>query len=262
MTKHIVLTFDLEEFDLPEEYSIAIEKKQQLQISTDGLENLLVILRKHSIRATFFTTAFYAENNQELMSVLVAEGHEIASHLYYHSDYNPEHVALSKLKLEEITGQPVYGFRSPRLRPIESGLITKAGYEYESSLNPTYIPGRYINFFKSRRFYFDQKSRLFVLPFSVSPIVRFPLFWLSFKNISFGMYRFLCLSALKKDKYLHLYYHPWEFADLNDTGIPKYIRKIDGNDLANRLDKLIETLIKKGKFTTIHQFFTDVNHKK
>jgi hypothetical protein len=31
------------------------------------------------------------------------------------------------------------------LQPVDDAEIEKAGYEYNSSMNPTYIPGRYNN---------------------------------------------------------------------------------------------------------------------
>ena len=104
MNKDILLTFDLEEFDLPEEYNIPINKEEQLNVTTQGLKNLLTLLDKYNIQATFFTTAYYAIKNPDLIK-LISNKHEIASHMFYHSNYNPTHIIESKRKLEEITGK-------------------------------------------------------------------------------------------------------------------------------------------------------------
>jgi peptidoglycan/xylan/chitin deacetylase (PgdA/CDA1 family) len=254
MEKKILLTFDVEEFDLPEEYNIQVEKEEQLAISTQGLDKILALLRKHQVVATFFTTAYYAENNPCRMRKLIQEGHEVASHLYYHSDYDPGHLLASKLKIEEITGCRVAGFRSPRLRPMEPGLIKKAGYRYDSSLNPTYLPGRYNNLSKPRTLFENTEDGYWVLPFSVSPWLRFPLFWLSFKNLNFHLYTWLCERTLGKDNYLHLYFHPWEFTSLDKFPIPRYIKAKSGHKLVRHLDLLIQRLKRKGSFSTISDF--------
>lgn len=105
MENKILLTFDLEEFDLPLEYNFPIDVKKQLSISAEGLDKILTLLKNHNLKATFFTTAFYAENRPQQIHQIVADGHELASHLYYHSDYCIEHIAKSKQKLEEKIGR-------------------------------------------------------------------------------------------------------------------------------------------------------------
>ncbi len=252
MNRKILLTFDLEEFDLPIEYNIEIAKEKQLEVTNEGLTVLLKILEKYSIIATFFTTAYYAENNPKIIKKIVNSGHELGSHLYYHSDYNPIHILTSKQKLEEISGVKIHGIRSPRLRPLSIENIKKAGYTYNSSLNPTFIPGRYNNFNKPRKIF--KNNNLFIIPFSVATIFRFPLFWLSFKNIPLRIYIFLCKRAIKKDGYLHLYFHPWEFANLKSFNIPMYIKKISEKKMTNKFELFLQTIQNRGNFTTINQF--------
>ncbi|MEO5788144.1 MAG: polysaccharide deacetylase [Gelidibacter sp.] len=184
------------------------------------------------------------------------EGHELASHLCYHSDYNPDHVLSSKQKLEEISGTKIVGIRSPRLKTLDSHLIKEAGYHYDSSLNPTYIPNRYNNFNKSRKIV--KHIGIIIVPFSVATLFRIPLFWLSFKNMALKIYLFFCLKALKKDGYLHLYFHPWEFADLNEFDIPVYIKKISGDKMCYKFDTFLQKIKKEGDFTTIRGFLTDI----
>lgn len=249
----IILTFDLEEFDLPLEYNQPINKEEQLNVTTEGLITLLSILKENTIKATFFTTAYYAENNTNLIKKIVDEGHELASHMYYHSDYNEKHVLSSKQKLEEISNTKIYGIRSPRLKNLDKNMIKEAGYIYDSSLNPTYIPGRYNNLNKPRKPYIDKDTGLHIIPFSTS-IFRIPLFWLSFKNLSPLIYLFLCKSALKKDGYIHLYFHPWEFSDLSGFNIPNMIKRNSGLKMTRRFRNLLQNLSKND-----NEFFTLIN---
>lgn len=254
MARKILLTFDVEEFDLPEEYDIVIDKSAQLATSARGLDALLAVLQKHDAAATFFTTAYYAENYPDTLRALVGAGHEIASHLYYHSDYDPSHLRLSRQKLQEITGQEIAGFRSPRLRAMDPALIRSAGYRYDSSLNPTFLPGRYNNLDKPRTWFKDAAHDLIVLPFSVTPRFRIPLFWLAFKNMNARIYHTLCRQTLRHDGYLHLYFHPWEFTDLSTYKIPWYVKRRAGAPLVRRLDRLIGMLKKEGDFITVSAF--------
>ncbi len=236
----ILFSFDIEEFDMPLEYGRTISFDDQIKISIEGTSVILDLLQKHQIKATFFSTVVFAENAPNIISRIINEGHEIASHSYYHSDFKVEHLRESKEKLEKITNTKVIGYRMPRMQPVDENEICKAGYVYNSSLNPTYLPGRYNNFSKPRT-YFKQDG-VWQIPASVSPIVRFPLFWLSFHNLPLWIYKMLCKSTIKKDKYLNLYFHPWEFTDLKDAerfNFPSYVSKNSGKDMKDRFEKLI-----------------------
>ena len=253
MKPQILLTFDLEEFDLPLEFGCPISDEDQINISDEGLNRLTGLLSEYRIPATFFTTSCYANKNKELIKNL-SKDHEIASHSRSHSDFRATDPSDSKADIERITGKQIYGFRMPHFRKTDLSLIKSAGYCYDSSVNPAFVPGRYNNLLARRKFYYDNRSNLIEIPASVSPFIRFPLFWLSFKNIPFSVYVRLCKSAIRKDSYLHLYFHPWEFAELESFNIPKYIKTPSGNSLSERFEKLIEELRKAGDFSTISGF--------
>jgi len=55
--KYILLSFDLEEFDLPREFNIEINDEEMYKISYEGCNNLLKIL---NVKSTFFVTANFA----------------------------------------------------------------------------------------------------------------------------------------------------------------------------------------------------------
>jgi peptidoglycan/xylan/chitin deacetylase (PgdA/CDA1 family) len=249
----ILLTFDLEEFDLPLEYGLPISEEEQIAVSNTGIQRLTKLLSKYNIPATFFTTSFYASKNKELIKNLSAS-HEIASHSKNHSSFKDSDLPDSKMELEQITGKSVNGFRMPRFAKVDKTKIKSAGYYYDSSINPTFIPGRYNNIQTPRKFYTDNESNLIEIPVSVSPVIRFPLFWLSFKNIPFQLYLSWCRRTIRKDSYLNLYFHPWEFADLESFKIPAYIKDPSGNVLIERFEKLISGLKETGDFSTISSF--------
>ncbi len=236
----ILLSFDTEEFDMPFEYGKTISFADQLAISTEGTGKILALLKQHEIKATFYCTANYALNKPEIIAAIIAGGHEIASHGYYHSDFKVEHLRQSKEALEQLTGKPVLGYRMARMMPVDEKEIFKAGYVYNSSINPTFIPGRYNNFKKPRTWFYQDK--VLQLPSSVTPIVRFPLFWLTFHNLPMGLIKWMCNRTYLKDGYLNLYFHPWEFTDLDQPerfNFPKYVVKNSGDRFTNRIAAFI-----------------------
>lgn len=251
MIKSILLSFDVEEFDLPIEYSQPIDISLQFDISRRGLSAIISLLDQLDIKATFFVTANFAINHPTLIKEL-AKQHEIASHGFYHSQFQLEDLEKSRQALEEITGKKVIGFRMARLKAIDNREIERAGYEYNSSMNPTYIPGRYNNFFKPRTAYYS--NNLLNLPVSVTPLLRFPLFWLSFKNLPLLLFKAASQLTLETDSYLNLYFHPWEFADISQFKLPSYIKKDSGAKMLMKLEKYLLWLKLKGKFLTISEF--------
>jgi peptidoglycan/xylan/chitin deacetylase (PgdA/CDA1 family) len=237
----ILLGFDVEEFDMPFEYGKSITFDEQLEISTRGTNTILGLLKQKNIKVTFFCTANYAINKPDIIKQMVAEGHEVASHGYYHSDFKVEHLRQSKLALEEISGTEVTGFRMARMMPVDEAEIAKAGYEYNSSINPTWLPGRYNNFNKPRSWFYDHD--VLQIPASVSSLIRFPLFWLSFHNLPLSLLKRMASAAHTKDGYLNLYFHPWEFTDLHDNekfGFPGYVSKNSGEAFTARIADFID----------------------
>ena len=257
----ILLSFDIEEFDMPFEYNKELPFDEQLAVSTEGTYKILDILKRAGISATFYCTANYAQNKPEVINAIIDQGHEVASHGYYHSDFKPEHLLLSKLKLEELTGKPVIGYRMARMMPVDESEIEKAGYVYNSSINPTWLPGRYNNFNKPRT-WFVYKNVL-QLPSSVSPIIRFPLFWLSFHNLPMWLIKMFSVATYKKDGYLSLYFHPWEFTDLNKPdkyGFPGYVTKNTGDAFVKRITSYISWAKAKGySFERTDNFVKRIN---
>lgn len=253
----ILLSFDIEEFDTPTEYGATISVQEQIKLSARGTRNILDLLHTHQIKATFFCTANFAIHQPDLIKEMIQEGHEVASHGYYHSSFEIKDLATSRKALEELTGKQIHGFRMARMMPVDEAEIAKAGYHYNSSLNPTFIPGRYSNWSEPRTFF--HKENVLQIPASVSPLLRIPLFWLSFHNFPKGLYRFLCDRTLKKDGYLNIYFHPWEFIDLRDKSLqlPFIIRNNSGEKMIERLGDFISSYKKKGEcFDTIHHYFS------
>lgn len=241
---------------MPFEYGKDISFEDQIAISINGTNHILDILNANQVKATFFSTVIFAQNAPEIIQRIINDGHELASHGYYHSNFETSHLLTSKVALEEHSGKEIKGFRMARMKPVDENEITRAGYIYNSSINPTWLPGRYNNLSKPRTIY--KEAGNWQIPASVSPILRFPLFWLSFHNLPLGIYKWLAEKTHKKDGYLNIYFHPWEFTELGDQerfGFPGYVSKNSGGKMINRMSSFIASLKKSGySFHTLSEF--------
>jgi peptidoglycan/xylan/chitin deacetylase (PgdA/CDA1 family) len=250
--KYILLSFDVEEFDLPLEYNQTISSDKQLAIGKKGLDALHPVLNNTNIRTTLFTTANFAVHFPDAVKKLAAQ-HEIASHTFYHSTFQNEDLLSSKQKLEEISGTKVTGLRMPRMKKVEMNELKKAGYEYDSSVNPTFIPGRYNNLKLPRNLYTEDDVKR--LPTSVTPNFRIPLFWLAFKNFPYPLFKKLTKQTLNNDGYVCLYFHPWEFiADIAEFQLPGYVKKLCGVPLQERLYTLIKDFSGEGEYISMQDY--------
>ncbi len=255
----ILLSFDIEEFDLPEEFGISISDVDKYEISRIGTRVLLDVLKQNQIKATFFTTVSFAERYPEFIKEMVDDSLEIGSHGMNHSTFETADLKKSKSQLEKLSGTEVIGFRMPRLAKVDKAEITAAGYIYESSLNPVFLPGRYCNL-KSPLLPFKEKCGLWQFPISALPLVRFPLFWLTFKNFPLPLYNQLAAITAKTTNYYNMYSHPWEYArEAADKKwhIPGYIVRHAGEKQALRLDSFIRSIQNHGEFITFKEYLSN-----
>lgn len=252
--RYILMSFDVEEFDTPLEYKQNLSIQEQMETGFRGLQATMSVINSTDAACTFFTTAHFANWYPDSIRQL-AHRHEIASHTFFHSQYKTADLLQSRLELENITGQPVYGLRMPRMMKVPMQDVIQAGYSYDSSVNPTWIPGRYNNLSLSRTVYYDEN--MLRVPASVSPRLRIPLFWLAFKNMPYSLFKYLAVQTLKKDGYLCLYFHPWEFTDIWEFEMPGYTKRWSGEKLQQRLYRLIKDLKTEGDLTTMWQMVSE-----
>jgi len=250
----ILLSFDVEEFDLPLEYGIKLSTQEQMEAGKNGLDAINEILEDQKIKCTLFTTANFALSFPAKITDL-SQKHEIASHSFFHSSFKKEDLKNSLRVLETITSKKVFGLRMPRMKKIDPIWIKEAGYQYDSSMNPTWIPGKYNNLCVQRKPYHE--GGITEVPVSVSANLRIPLFWLSFKNFPYAYYKKIAIQTLRKDGYLSLYFHPWEFIDLSNYNVPYIIKRKSGTLMLEKIKILLADLKNEGDFITMISFLNE-----
>jgi len=248
MKQTVYLSFDFEECDLPREAGVEFPIEEGMRYSVEGANALLDLLDRHGVKATFFCTLNFAERAPEVMRRLIAGGHEIAAHGVDHFHQVPEDPILCKEGLERLYGVKVIGYRQPRMFPVDDAALARAGYRYNSSLNPAFVPGRY-NHWDVPRTPFC-KAGVLQVPASVTPLIRFPLFWLALHLLPEWLYLAFVRRTLGHDGRMVTYFHPWEFSSIGERAaelkIPGLVRPHLGAGMVGRLDRLIGALARRG----------------
>lgn len=266
----ILLSFDTEEFDVPREHGVNYDTlKEGMEVSKFGTCRILDVLKEEGVRATFFCTANFAEQAPEVMQRIISEGHEVAAHGCDHWHPQADDVIHSKQRIEAVMHSLGYadftirGYRQPRMFPVSDEMIHQQGYRYNSSLNPAFIPGRYMHLTAPRTPFWvfnpqDGKDGLLQIPASVTPYFRFPLFWLAMHNLPMWLYKSWCKWTWKHDGQFVTYFHPWEFYELKqhpELHMPFIIKNHCGHQLVERLHELIRMFKnEKADFITYKEF--------
>src|SRR5258708_3271608 len=145
------LWIDVEDWFQVENYAETIPREQwprcELRVA-DNVTRLLDLLTAADVRATFFVLGWVAERLPDLVRDIARAGHEVASHGWSHTPIwhlseaaFADEVSRSRVLLEELSGQPVIGYRAPTFSITTSTVwalevLRRAGYRYDSSIFP------------------------------------------------------------------------------------------------------------------------------
>ena len=231
------LTIDVEEWFQVTNLQERISREQWDQCESRILINMSRILRLLSlanVRATFFILGWIAEKKPEVVQLIHAGGHEIATHGYSHrsiTELSPREFKVEIQKslelLEKITGQRAIGFRAPNysINPDTIwafNILAEMGIKYDSSIFPV-KHDRY-GFLTAPRFpfYIDLKENGELIEFPLSTIQvcgsNIPIAGGAY--LRFYPYWFIRLTIkklVKLGKPVIVYFHPWEI----DAGQPR-----------------------------------------
>jgi polysaccharide deacetylase family protein (PEP-CTERM system associated) len=119
--------------------------ESRVEANTDAL---LELFAETGTTATFFVVGWVAERHPDLVRRIAASGHEIGSHSYWHEvmrNHDRESLGAdlgsSRRLLQDLSGQPVEGFRAPgnSITPDTAwtlDVVVEQGFAYDSSLCP------------------------------------------------------------------------------------------------------------------------------
>jgi len=178
-----------------------------------------------NIKATFFMLGWVAERYPQLINRIISEGHELASHGYYHvrvtqqnaSDFS-EDVSRTKKLLEDLAGVEVKGYRAASYSIGADNLwaidvLAETGHQYSSSIYP--IKHDLYGMPEAPRFAFRHKGNgLLEIPITTVTMAnrKFPCggggFFRLFPYI-YSRWAIQKINRVEKQSAL-FYFHPWE----------------------------------------------------
>jgi polysaccharide deacetylase family protein (PEP-CTERM system associated) len=234
---------------------------------------LLELMARSGAYGTFFALGWVAERHPELIRRIVAAGHELGSHTWWHPrvgtlsrDQFRDEVRRSKAILEQISGTLVTGFRAPSFSIVPGtewafDVLLEEGYSYDSSLFPIRRPG------------YGYPSAP-VVPHRIArtagSLLEFPLATTSFLGLRIpaaggGYLRQLPLGLIRRafrefqadGKPGMFYIHPWEVDPDQprlDVGWLTRMRHYRGLD---RTLPRLESLLSEFRFTSVQRWLAE-----
>ena len=189
-----------------------------------NVTSILALLDEYQVKATFFTLGWIAERYPDMVRLVVAKGHELASHGYGHgrvTDLTASEflldISLSKKILEDISGVEVRGYRAPSFSIGESNLwafdaLLEAGYKYSSSIYP--IQHDHYGMPNSPRFPYESRKNLLEIPITTLRFLNknFPSSGGGyFRLLPYGLSKWMLNRVNEEEKKPTIFYfHPWE----------------------------------------------------
>lgn len=187
-------------------------------------ETVLSLLADHGTQATFFIVGWVAERYPQLVKSIHQRGHAIGCHSYWHRrvyDMTEDEFRADTHKvksiLEDITGQPVLGYRAPSYSITQKSLwaidiLKELGFTYDSSIFPIYhdtygIPN-------APRFSYRHANGLLEYPLSTARLLgqKIPVSGGGYFRLFPYWFTRAALRSInrKEGKPFVFYFHPWE----------------------------------------------------
>lgn len=223
-----------------------------------GIPKMLEFFNKFGVKVTFFINGIDLDKkiNQKLVKQIYIDGHELASHSYFHhfgfSGWDRENkkrdMELNLLWLRKLTGRKKFGFRAPGYDIDDKTIrmVAKAGHLYDSSLYPSLLNpilkwyltkrkgvkvspgyGELKNIWRPdfpHKWFSKDNSFIWEIPVAVFPGIRLPLSSLLVAGLP-DIYFSLGLKLFKKKQQpLVFLFHAIEFVDADWTTAPIELR--------------------------------------
>ena len=228
------LTIDVEDYFQVSAFAPYIRRDQwtaqECRVERN-VDRILAMLAEREVQATFFTLGLVAERYPSLVRRIVDGGHELASHGYGHeraSDLSPDafrqDVTRAKKLLEDLSGNPVKGYRAPSFSIGTGNLwafdtLAQAGYAYSSSVYP--IRHDHYGMPDSPRFAYRLSSGMLEVPVTTVRMMNRNLPSSGggyFRLLPYAWSRWLLRRVNSQDREAAVFYfHPWEI----DVGQPR-----------------------------------------
>ena len=225
-----VLTIDVEDYFHVSALENSIEKRSWDSIAPRVVNNtyrLLDLFDTYNVRATHFVLGWVAEKYPYLVKEIYNRGHEVASHGYSHQlIYNQsqkvfkDETEKSKAILENIIGEPVYGYRAASYSITKKSLwaldvLVEAGFKYDSSIFPVHHDryGIYGSPTEPHVLQTPSGSKLIEFPLTTYKVFSYLMPVAGggyFRLYPYWLTRYFYRNLNAKSRSFVFYLHPWE----------------------------------------------------
>lgn len=234
----------------------------------ENTHRALELLDRAGARATFFVLGWVAERHPSLVREILAAGHEVGCHSYWHRciwSLSPrefrDDTRRARAAIEDAGGRAVLGYRAPSFSIVERSLwavdiLAEEGFIYDSSVFPIYHD--VYGFPQAPRAPFRWAGRhgnwLYEIPLTTVRLGRWnlPAAGGGYLRILPEWYtRWAVRRTHREGRSLVLYFHPWE----TDTEQPRLKGRIKSAFRhyfhIDRMEGRIERILAAGDFAPL-----------
>lgn len=257
------LSIDVEDYYHVSAFDNVLDRKDWSNISPRvhfNTEKILKILEMKNVKATFFMLGWVAKKQPQLIRKIINEGHELACHGYFHErlshltlEYFKNDIDYSKKLLEDLSGQPVLGYRAPSFSINSKNIwvydvVKEVGFKYSSSVYP--IRHDHYGWPEAPKLPFKiSNSSITEIPISTYKALGY--FWPAGGGGYFRLYPYFFSKWLmsninnKLNSSCVFYFHPWEIDRYQpkDYKLPlktKFRHYLNINKMEKKLIKILE----------------------
>ena len=267
-----ILTVDVEECFHRNDFMLSRHQRELLGGKVvEQTERVISLLQSYGQRGTFFVLGEIADGYPHLVRRLVQVGFELGAHSYRHQlvytqkkeDFHKE-VQKAKVRIEEIGGEEIVGFRAPSWSITQESLwalriLADIGFRYDSSILPAkaYLGGIPRS---NPQIHMREEAEIIEVPPSIIKIGNFRLPFsggLYLRVLPYNIVRYGIKKMNKKGFPVVIYLHPWEL----DPGLPKLRLHWRGRfALYHNIDTVqtkLERLLKEFSFGPVKEVLRD-----
>ncbi len=267
-----VVSVDVEDYFHAESFSDIVERPRWDSYPSrveSNTRRLLEVLANLNVHGTFFVLGWVAERYPALVREIAASGHELGCHSYWHRliyKLSPaefcEDTKRAKSVIEQISGQPVRGYRAPTYSVIDSSawaleILAELGFSYDSSIFPI----------RHDRYGMPDAPRApFRFQTPSGPMTEFPIttFRLAGHNMPVGgggylrllpsLYTHLGLQRVQKEGLpIVIYIHPWEIDPDQPRLAGRFTSRLRHYTNLSRMLERFKSVLQSGTYTSFRE---------
>jgi len=270
------MTVDVEDYFQVSAFEKTISREDWNNIPhrvENNTNKILDIFQEHGVKATFFMLGWVAERYPALIKRIVEEGHELASHGYFHirvinqtrEEFRQDIIKTKKL-LEDLSGIEVKGYRAASYSIGANNLwaideLADCGYRYSSSIYP--IKHDLYGMPDAPRFAFHHEgSGLLEIPITTVQFAnkKLPCGGGGFFRLFPYVYSRWAINHINNNEHQSalFYFHPWEI-DANQPRIKNAAWKSRFRHYLNlqKMEQRLQRLLKDFSWGRMDQIFLE-----